>query len=197
MKVQIRPRGPSSVKLKFTLGLPGPITEFRVNPTTFVIESRPAGSSTWAAVPGGSLDSIIGPYRTDAQAAASDASTSATNAAASDAAALVSRDRAAEWSDKSYNVEVTPGRYSAYHWASVSYNNSVQAGVHKDAAAASAGNAATSESNVASGVTIATTQAGIATAAATQATAWATALGLQVLDFSQPSDPSSVNDWSL
>lgn len=56
-------------------GPPGPISEFRVNPTTFEIESRvvdPPGLP-WVPLPGGDLDTIIGTYRTDAAASAATA----------------------------------------------------------------------------------------------------------------------------
>jgi hypothetical protein len=83
MKVQIRPRGPSSVKLKFTLGIPGRTPEFRVDPVTFVLETRYVGDATWVAVPGGDLDDWGMAYRADAAASAA-AALASENAAEAD-----------------------------------------------------------------------------------------------------------------
>lgn len=66
MKVQIRPRGPSSVKLKFSLGIPGPETEWRVNPSTSRFEYRPKGSALpWTEAPGSEFAGLVGGLTTE------------------------------------------------------------------------------------------------------------------------------------
>lgn len=65
MKVQIRPRGPSSVRLKFTPGVPGPATEWRINEGTSRFEYRPQRSNEpWVEAPGSDFEGLIGSLTT-------------------------------------------------------------------------------------------------------------------------------------
>jgi hypothetical protein len=61
MGVQIRPRGRSSIRLKATLGIPGPATEWRVNEVTKAFEYRPQRSNEpWSVAPGRDFVGLIG-----------------------------------------------------------------------------------------------------------------------------------------
>jgi hypothetical protein len=81
MRVQIRARAPSSVKLKFLPGLPGQRLELRFNSAANALEYRYLSPDTaWTAVTGGALDTLIGPYQTNAANSATAAATSASQA---------------------------------------------------------------------------------------------------------------------
>lgn len=61
MKVQIRPRGPASTKLRFSPGLQGPGTEWQVNTATGRFEYRSTGSSgAWTEAPGSGFAGLVG-----------------------------------------------------------------------------------------------------------------------------------------
>lgn len=84
MRLQIRPRGASQVKVRFIPGIPGLTPELQFNGGTNNIEYRYAGQGgSWSPVSGGNLDSLFGSYRNDAAASASSAATSASSASTS------------------------------------------------------------------------------------------------------------------
>jgi hypothetical protein len=151
MRVQIRARAPSSVKLKFLPGLPGQRLELRFNSGVNALEYRYLSPDTaWTAITGGALDTLIGPYQTNAANSATAAAGSA-SAAAGSATAAAGSATAAAGSATGASGSATAAATSASNAAgsaTAAAGSATAAGNSATAAAGSATAAATSAASI-------------------------------------------------